>query len=36
MTGENPGADDFTVVRGEDGIREVTVEIQEHRYMQLW
>ena len=28
VTGENPGADDFAVVRGEDGIREVTVEIQ--------
>ena len=28
VTGENPGADDFAVVRGEDGIREVNVEIQ--------
>lgn len=27
MTGKNPGADDFSIVRGEDGIREVTVDI---------
>ncbi len=27
VTGKNPGAEDFSVVRGEDGIREVTVEI---------
>lgn len=26
-TGKNPGADDFTIVRGEDGIREATAEI---------
>ncbi|MDD3361123.1 MAG: NADH-dependent [FeFe] hydrogenase, group A6 [Hespellia sp.] len=27
LNGENPGPDDFAVVRGEDGIREATVEI---------
>lgn len=27
VTGENPGADDFSIVRGEDGIREAEVEI---------
>ena len=27
VTGKNPGADDFSIVRGEDGIREVTVDI---------
>lgn len=27
VTGKNPGADDFSVVRGTDGIRRVTVEI---------
>ena len=27
VTGKNPGADDFSIVRGEDGIREAEVEI---------
>lgn len=27
LTGKNPGADDFKIVRGEDGIREAEVEI---------
>lgn len=27
LTGENPDADDFSVVRGQDGIREASVEI---------
>lgn len=26
-TGKNPGADDFSIVRGQDGIREATVDI---------
>lgn len=28
VTGHNPGADDFKIVRGEDGIRRVTVSIE--------